>query len=112
MLTVTEVRFLNSLLCVCVLLLSCNLAITLGLSETWDAQTAILESISQGVERPVSTTYTDIDGLAHTIPTPRDPEGNTAHLHKIDLCNAFNEFQPQESQTPTWWRPGMDCSSL
>lgn len=57
-------------------------------------------------ENPMSTTYIDMDGLQHTVNTP-NAGAETAANHRIDLKNAFCQFEPREH--PSWWTPA-DCN--
>lgn len=96
------VRFVNALLLLCLGLLVVNIALTYGMSEKMDAQTALLASINEGLVKPMSTTYEDRFGHMHTVNTPYQAEGLAAQ-HQVDLAEAFCTFTP--STPPEWWNP-------
>lgn len=94
--------FISSTL-LCNVLLVGLLALTLGISSS---QKDILLSLRKG-ERFVSTTYTDVYGMEHTVNSPIQPTPEeNVRLHKLYLSEAFCSFTP--ANPPSWWSP-EDC---
>lgn len=70
------------------------------------SQEQILVALKKG-ERLVSTTYTDIYGMQHTVNSPTQPTpGENVRVHREYLKEAFCSFTPQNP--PSWWSP-EDC---
>ena len=67
---------------------------------------ALLTQALINQDQAMSTTYTDVDGLQHTVSTPY--QGNTtAHQHKLDLIASFCVFPPADP--PAWFNAERDC---
>jgi hypothetical protein len=86
-----------------------NLLLLLVLALNVDlrrGQDAILHQLQVG-ERLVSTTYTDVYGMSHTVNSPlqADPVENV-RLHKQYLTESFCAMPP--ANPPDWWHP-EDC---
>ena len=94
--------FLSSTL-LCNVLLAVLLVLNVGIHRSQDD---ILTSLKKG-ERFVSTTYTDVYGMDHTVNSPLQPTAvENVRVHKEYLTQSFCSFTP--ANPPSWWSP-EDC---